>query len=431
MQQSLHAAQAIIARGASILASFLLTLAIARMLGPAAGGTFFVVFTSLAVFASLARFGTDNLALKFFGGASTAPRRDAVRLQGICAAGSALSVLVALVAFVAGHQLVPGLTPSAALLASTAVAPQAFSVLAGAMLRGTGRLATGILAELGSIPALTVAGLIAEETVSRATLTGAVIALSAASWLTAAWAVPAALRSMSLLPADATSDTSATLLADFLRKHLSGLASMMGTSLLFYVLTWAPVFVLAVTRGPRDVAFFTVAARLAAFISLAPSIQISYLAPAFARLYHHGELRALNDLCNRSAWQAGIVATPPALIFVAASEPTIGVLYGTGFSRASVALVLLAILNLVSALAGQVNQLMLLCELERAALLLNLCWLVTWVVVGPLLSWLGGVDAVSGLALVSGVLYSVVSARLLARSRGIYSFVRVPVRFTG
>lgn len=415
------------ARGVSILASFLLTIAVARMLGANAGGTFFLVFTSLAVFATFARFGTDNLALKLTGGASKAPRRDSLRLLGICAAAGALSVVLAVAAFISAHQLLPGIGVSTALIVATAIVSQALSVLAGAILRGNGRLATGTIAELGSIPSLTLTLLLAEATVSQPTLTSAVLALSVGSWLTAAWAVPAAVRSLGASPSAVSADESSRIIGDFLRSYLGRLAAMMGTSLLFYVLTWAPLFTLAVTRGPADVAFFTVAARLAAFVSLAPAIQVSYLAPAFARLYHRAELSALNDLCNRSVWQACLAGALPALAFVAASNTLVRLLYGAGFSPAAIPLVLLTIGGFLSVAAGQVNQLMLLCELEGSALLLNVAWLAAWITFGLSLSWVGGVVAASAFALGSGVLYSTFAALLLARKRGIYSFVRAPV----
>jgi O-antigen/teichoic acid export membrane protein len=397
------------------------------MLGATAGGTFFVVFTSLAVFATLARFGTDNLALKLSGGATNDPRHDSVRLLEICAGAGTLSVGLAIVGFAFARELFPGIDLVTGLIVATAIVPQALSVLAGAILRGGGRLATGTLAELGSIPALTLMLLIGAAAVSRPTLTGSALDLTAGSWLTAIWAVPAAVRALRTIPSNARADQSSRSITQFLGNHVGRMAPMMGTSLLFYVLTWAPLFILAVTRGPGDVAFFTVAARLAALITLVPSVQVSYLAPAFARLYHHAQLSALNALCNRSAWQAGIAAAVPALVFVAAPHPVVVLLYGAGFSNAAVPLVLLTVGALFSVLVGQVNQLMLLCELEGSALLLNAIWLVAWVTFGLWLSSLGGVVAASAFALGSGALYATLAALLLARKRGIYSFVRTPV----
>jgi O-antigen/teichoic acid export membrane protein len=426
-QRSLQARQAVVARGLSILASFLLTIAVARMLGATAAGTFFIVFTSLAVFATLARFGTDNLALKLAGGASNEPRQDSVRLLQICGGAGVLSVLLAIAAFVSARDLLPGIDLATGLIVATAIVPQALSVLSGAIMRGGGRLATGTLAELGSIPALTLILVIGAAALARPTLTSSALGLSAASWLTAAWAVPSAVRTLRATTSSAGGAQFRGSIKEFLRDHAGRMAPMMGTSLMFYVLTWAPLFTLAVTRGPSEVAFFTVAARLAALVTLVPSVQVSYLAPAFARLYHHAQLPALNALCNRSAWQAAIAAALPTFVFVAAPRPVLNLLYGAGFSNATIPLILLTAGALLGVLVGQVNQLMLLCELEGFALLLNATWLVAWVTLGLWLSSLGGVVAASAFALGSSALYALVAAVSLARNRGIYSFVRTPV----
>jgi O-antigen/teichoic acid export membrane protein len=198
--------------------------------------------------------------------------------------------------------------------------------------------------------------------------------------------------------------------------------------LIFYLLTWAPQFVLASTRGPIDVAYFTVAARLAAFISLVPAIQLSYLAPAIARLYHSRKVLFLNDLCNASAWQATLAAAVPTLLLIVASQPLITLLFGGSFVSAALPLSLLALAGFSSVALGQVNQLMLLCDLEGSALLLNVAWLAAWATIGVPVSATGGVVAASAFAFFSAVLYSVLAARLLVKNRGIYSFIRLPMR---
>lgn len=418
-----RALNALLARGASILASFLLTVAVARLLGASASGTFFLVLTSLAVLATIARFGTDNLALKLSGGADGLTTQDALWLLAVaCSIGLAI-FLLATAAFPSMHPLFRGIELPIAVIVLSAVVPQALSVVAGAILRGSGRLALGTLAELGSMPALALLLFAAEAGFGRRDLTGALIALAIAGWATSAWAVPTALlevRSHEPIRAPARRYPS------YLRRGARQLASMMGTSLLFYVLTWAPVFVLAVTSSPSDVAFFAVAARLAAVITLIPAIQISYLAPAFSRLYHRHEITALNKLCNRSAWQALAVAAVPAAVLIAATRIVVVDLYGAAFVAAATPLVLLAIAALVTVASGQINQLMLLCDLEGTALALNLGWLVAWLTVGAASATRWGVTGASVFMLASTVPYVALAVLVLAKRRAIYSFVRAP-----
>ena len=72
------------------------------------------------------------------------------------------------------------------------------------------------------------------------------------------------------------------------------------------------------------------------------------------------------------------------------------------------------------------NQLMLLCDLEGSALALNLIWLIAWITAGVLIVARGGVVAACAFALATTVIYAVLAIVVLARSRAIYSFMRMP-----
>lgn len=418
----LNAVEGLIARGASILASFVLTVLAARLLGARDSGVFFIVLTTVAVLATVARFGTDNLALKLSGAPGSALGQNVPRLLAVCGIAGLVTLVVAGASVMAAGQLLHGVeTP--VLVGLIAIVPQALSGVAGSMLRGCGRLAAGTLAELGSIPALALSLLTLESFAAHATLIAAVFALVAGAWLTAFWAIPTALvASRSQMVSGARPAPG----RQFVRRHWRQLTSMMGTSLLFYALTWAPLFVLAITSGSAAVAYYTVAARLAAVISLVPAIQISYLAPAFARLYHRGQIAALNDLCNRSTWQAMLVATFPALLLIVAAHAVVVSIYGSAFGVATTPLILLSIAALIAVAGGQVNQLMLLCDLEGSALALNLIWLIAWITAGVLIVARGGVVAACAFALATTVIYAVLAIVVLARSRAIYSFMRMP-----
>ncbi len=312
---------------------------------------------------------------------------------------------------------------SIGLIALAAVVPQALSAVSGAVLRGSGRIGVGAAAELGSIPVLAIAIIFLEAATSRATLTGAIVALVIAAWLTAAWSIPAALITAHSQPTRSEAHPSLT---GFLLKRLPQPTWMMGSSPLFYALTWPPVFMLAVTRGPTDVAFFTTAARLAAVIGLVPAVQVTYLAPAFSRLYHLGEIAGLNRLCNRTTWQAMLAAAVPAGVLVAASHPVVVALYGDAFASAGIPLVVLSVAALIAVAAGQTTQLMLLCDLEATALVLNSGWLLGWITIGVVVVTQKGVVGAAAFALASGGVYAGLAILALVRSRGIYSFVRAP-----
>lgn len=422
--------KAVSARIVAILASFLLTITVARVLQPAASGTFFVIFTSVAVLATFGRLGTDNLALKLATGGSANFRREVLRLTYICVAGGLAAWGVSLLLVVVFGFSLPTLPRTVALMAASACIPQALAILAGAILRGLGHLGTGTMAELGSVPILTLAMILVSAAINTSTLTWSVLALSASSWLTAVWSVPSALRA---IRSDATHrvllEGPGETLPAFLRRNAVPLFSMMGTSLLFYVLTWAPQYVLTATSGPSSVAMYTVAARLASFISLWPSIQVSYLAPAIGRLYHRSEIDSLNGLCNRTTWQAAAVAFLPTLALTFGAAPILAAVYGSRYTAAIVPMILLAAGGYLVILIGQVNPLMLLCGLEGRALTLNGCMLLAWGTAGILVGYSLGLTGICVFAVVSSVAYAGLAALLLRRARSILSFIRRPGRF--
>jgi len=411
------------ARGISILASFLLTFVVARLLDVEEAGTFFLIFTSLAIAATFGRFGTDNLALKIVGGASADVRRDVRRLVLVSVSASLFAVLVAVAVLLIVDLDLAGVDTATAIVAATAVVPQALSVLAGALLRARGRLVVGTFAELGSLPTFATLAVLAVAALGELTLQAALYSLVAASWLTAVWAVATATASMRGISHVGAPDSQP--LAGFLRKYLRQLAPMMGTSLIFYVVTWVPIFVLTAVGNLEAVSFYTVAARLAGFVGLIPAIQVSYLAPTFARLYQSGDLVGLNRLAGRSAVTALAIAALPAAALIVAAGPILHLLYGTPYEEAGAALAWLTVGVVLTVIAGQVNQLMLLCDLEQFALWLNVALLAFWALAGLFAAVTWGLLGVVGVSVVVTVVYQLSAVVRLRRRASIRSYARL------
>jgi O-antigen/teichoic acid export membrane protein len=417
---------AIGARGISILASFLLTFVVARLLDVAEAGTFFLIFTSLAIAATFGRFGTDNLALKLVGGASTDVQRDVRRLVVITVAASGLAVVVGVSVVVVMGLRLPGVDNATIVVVATAVIPQALSVLAGALLRARGRLVVGTFAELGSLPTFATAGMLAYAAIGEVTLGGSLYCLAGASWLTAVWSSGAAFAAMRSASYPAAGDRSASL--GFFRRYFGQLFPMMGTSLIFYVVTWVPIYLLTAVGDLEAVSFYTVAARLAGFVGLIPAIQVSYLAPTFARLYQSGEIASLNALATRSASLALAVAALPAAALIVAPGFILHLLYGAPYEDASVALILLTVGVIITVVAGQVNQLMLLCDLERFALWLNIALLAIWLIAGYYAADTWGLLGVVGVSVLVTLVYQGSALVRLRQKASIRSYFRVPRR---
>jgi len=408
-----------VARGASILASLVLTIVIARTLPVEAAGSFFVVYTAGIVAATFGRFGVDNYAIKRLGSAGDHRAELRYGWQLVALASAVGAVAFGLVLTVLNvHELgKPGVV-----WAALTVPPQAFVVVAGAVLRGRGRLVWGILAELGSVPALASIAILGGAATSRLSLDGAVGALAVAAILSAAWSVPLAVAATRARDSATPPAPSRSGLLVFVRERGAALSSMMGASLLFYLVAWAPVFALTIVGRFAEVALLTVAARLANFVTLVPSIQVSYLAPQFSQHYHSGHVADLNRLARASSRRAILVVAVPAVVLVVGASQLLRLLYGAEFEAAAPLLSVLVVGALVVVGLGQVNQLMLICDLERWALLLTVAFVAVWATAGLWLAQVHGAGAVVILAALGSVVYSVAGSVLLLRKRDVRSF---------
>ena len=413
---------AVAARAVSILASFILTFIVARVLDVEDAGTFFLVFTSIAIVATFGRFGTDNLALKIVGRADSNVLVDLRRLAVIALAASVVGVGAGVAASSLVGINLPG-SFSTLLLTASAVVPQAASVLAGSILRARGRLILGTFAELGSMPALTALGITVLFATGMATLESVLICLVAGSWATALWSVWAAVfASRTYVPETSVVPVRTT---QFIRENSRPLTAMMGTSLIFYLVTWIPIYLLSAVGELEAVSYYTAAARLAGFIGLIPAIQVSYLAPTFARLHQKSDLAGLNRLAGRSALIALGLAAVPAAVLAVWAGPILGLLYGSPYEEGGFVLSLLTVGVVVSVAAGQVNQLMLLCDLEQFALWLNIVLLVLWAIVGFGAATQSGLPGIVVVSLALTVAYQLAAVLKLRSAASILSFARL------
>lgn len=416
------AGSAILARAGSILASFVLTVVVARLLDPESAGSFFLWFTTLAVIATFGRFGTDNLALKIAARRDGGTQHELIFAAVVAAFASIVAIIVVAALLIAFTFELPGVELNWMLIVLSSVIPQVFAVFAGAVLRAYGRLAIGTIAELGSIPTLTTVGIVALQLCGVLDIVTALLVLTVASWVSGAWAV---LAMTATVPSGAEAPIAAPVvsLGAFIRHHGRALVAMMGTSLLFYVLTWAPVYVLSIAGSLSEVTYYTAALRLANLMTLVPAIQVSYLAPAFARLFHRQEVTDLNALTQRAVRQAAGVLMLPAIVLTIGAGWIVTVVYGAGLDEAVGPLVILALGTYAVVLFGHVNQLMLLCDLESRALILNGVLVVLWATVGLWVADRAGSLGVAVFSAAVGIVYSAGAAVVLRRSRGIRSYL--------
>lgn len=363
---------AIGARVFAMAGTFVQVVIISQTLDISHAGQVFILFTLMNLAATAGRFGTDNLVLRRIAALGPGDNLEARWLRTLCVTASCM----------AGTALFALLSTSLLQMSSTPVGPleaacvglmtvfYALNVFLGAVLRASGRMVAGILAELGVAPWLTVLLVLVSPAFVENTVLTVLIYMLAAGLVTFLWAFGTTTTNFR---DDSDFDWSGCL--DYARKNVSSLASLMGTSLLFFALVWVPQLCLGLVGTATQVAEYTAAARIASFISIFPGIQASYLAPRLAQLAHAGKASQLSKECGKAALVAALIAVP-LLTLVAAESEFVLRLFGGAYQGAVIPTLILCIGAYTVLVFGQVNTVMLTAGLEKPALLLNIVLLL-------------------------------------------------------
>ncbi len=403
--------QAIAARGLAMVGSFLQVVVISRALTLDDAGLVFLLFTLMNLAATVGRFGTDNLVLRRIASNQSGHAVEARWLKAICWAASSMSGTILFFLLISGVLPLPtpGLTVLDAACVGIMTVFYSLSVFAGAVLRGSGVLVAGIWAELGIAPWLTSTFVGLQMLTGEATVSTVLGSLLAAGVITALWALRAAR------PVVATSSNMDWQRGfTFMREHTGSLASLMGTSLLFFALVWVPQLGLGVVGTGAQVAQYTAAARIASLITIFPGIQTSYLGPRFAALAYSNRRQELGVQCGRATAGAMLAAVPLLMVISAAPEQLLD-LFGARYGNAAVPTLILCIGAYVGLAFGPVNTLMLAAGLEGTSLILNGLLLAVVAVLTVLGAPTIGVVGVSIVSAAGGLTYSGLASALITR----------------
>lgn len=386
--------------------TFIQVVVISRALRLEDAGTVFLLFTLMNLAATMGRFGTDNLVLRRIAGGHPGHAREARWLQATCLMASSLSGALMSGLLWSGALQFPAaaIGPIEAMIVGLMTVFYALGVFSGAVLRGSGRLVAGIMAELGVAPWLTVVFVVILSVTGKATLVTVLFSLLTAGALAATWSLWAA---WAKIPRQGPLEWDEGVV--FVREHLSSLMRLMGTSVLFLALVWIPQLGLGLIGTASQVAQYTAASRIASFIAIFPGIQTSYLGPKFAALAYAGKLAELSRSCGGAAVTSMLVAVP-LLVTVSAAPNSILNLFGSGYAESAAPVLILSIGAYLTLALGQVNTVMVTANLERAALRLNLMLLVfvasVVIAAGPYI----GVVGISIASAVGSFAYAVAAA---------------------
>lgn len=346
-------------RGLAVACGFALNVLIARALGTAGAGVYFLALGFVTAATVLGRLGMDNAVLRFV--AAAAVKREwrtaaaVIRVSARTALAASLlitGVLVVCAPCISRHffdkaELVPTLR-----ILAIGVVPLSLLNLFSEGLRGIGRVTLGALFQALAMPA---AGLVLVGAgffyVSRPQDVAAIYLLGA---------IAAAGMALRFLRAEIPV-TSGTFP---LRRLLATSAPLFWVSAMTLVMSWSDIMMLGLWRNSSTVGIYAVAAKTAAAVSFFLIAVNGMAAPQFAGLYAEGKLSELAYVARRTtALIAGI--TFPVLIVILLFSRTILALFGPEFVAASPALLILATGHFVNAVTGSVGYLLMMTGHER------------------------------------------------------------------
>jgi O-antigen/teichoic acid export membrane protein len=413
----------IASRASTLALNVLLAVVVARLFGPGASGEFFLAFALVGVLGMTSRLGTEIQAIKelphlHFSGATDAFWGHLQWLRRSCAlggvAGGTLTLIVGAAFAVSTPESLVGLH-LAFLAASIPLTSRA--ILDSAALRSAGRTSRGAFAETGLTQGLTIIVLLTASAISTInpltisafyTAAAVVTAVTAAAWTRRT--VPAAVLRAKRNPQRRNAE-------------LPAMMTMMGSSVLFFVLTASPLFILGIGASAAEVGFYNAAARSSVVVSLIPALQLSYLVPLVARSLSTGDTNEANSLLRRAVRQASAVAVMAAAA-MAAFAPQIMDVFGGDFRAAQSTLLVLVLGQLLLVFLGVVNSLVTLVGLEKLSVGFAAIAMVSGVL--PML-WASVTFGSVGAAIifmVEALAYTCAGAYLLASRRGIRCYLR-------
>jgi O-antigen/teichoic acid export membrane protein len=355
---ALDASGALLMRGLRMSSSFVLSVAIARLLGASGAGVYFVALATAQLAHLIARLGLDTTLMRTFAsgqGSNALYRRAVAVVAGLGVAVGALlaAAAPALVRWVF-HE--PALTEPLRVMAIS-IAPWSLLMVHGSLLQSTGRVALAMFVQhvgvlVTGIPLVLVLG-------AGGSLVGVAAAHTLSTVIILAVGVGWWRRVRNdVAPADLDLDS---LWPRVLR---SGLAICL-IELVTTGSTIADTFLLGALGTAEDVGVFKVAFRVAVLGTAAFDAVRVTLAPRIASGLASGDLETVEQTARRGALVT-LLLSLPAWLVVALFPRQVLLLFGPEFTAGATALLLLMVGRVTQAVAGPTGLLLVMGGHERA-----------------------------------------------------------------
>ncbi|WP_411701473.1 lipopolysaccharide biosynthesis protein [Conyzicola sp.] len=421
MIQALTARLPIAARALTLVLNAALAVVIGRLFGATESGEFFLAFAIVNLGGMLGRLGSENLAIKLLPALFSTGKFDdfwaELRwLRRVCLWGSItiatllLGVGLGWIAFGPSGNIGIHLA-----ILSISVPFTCLAILHSSALRSAERISMGAFAETGLSQGVTILALVGISIFAAVPSAAISVYYTCASILTAVVSVVWTHRSV---PKPTTEIRPVTKTGAEVRSMLQ----MMGSSMLFFLLSTGPLYALGIAGSVREVGLYNAAARSSTVISLIPALQTTYLVPRVARALASGDLVNANSQLRRATRIGSALGITLALIMIAFSGPITQV-FGDDFEGSRPTLLVLVIGQSLILLIGNVNPIMSIAGLERSSLVLAFVTVVFAIPLMLIAAALGGAVAVAGVFIVATICYSLSSALLLSSRLGVRCFI--------
>jgi O-antigen/teichoic acid export membrane protein len=415
---SATALRALLVRTLGPVSAFLLAMVLARSLGAAGSGNFFVALTLVTAISIIAKFGLETALQRFVGagqGRGCAPSVVGVYRQAVgislALAVSATGLALALATPIAGAVLNDPAQAGTVRLLGLLIVPYTWLGVHAAMLKALGRPAWGGFFEAAAWPLLTLAlaglamleGPLSARAIAFAYLMAALLA-AAAAWSLVRDCLPRRIQPVPL-PA---------------RTLYRSCLSLTGVELMNYALLWTPFMLLPALADAGEAGLYNVAHRLAAQLGLLMLVIASIASARFAAHHQQRQQDDLRRLAGRATRTLILFGLPPAVVLWIWGEAILS-LFGAEFAGAGTALRILVAGQLVNLATGPVGYLLAMTGHERTLRSVLLATLGLMLPLALILIPVFGANGAAAAVSLAMAFHNLVCCRLVARRVGLPS----------
>lgn len=151
-----------------------------------------------------------------------------------------------------------------------------------------------------------------------------------------------------------------------------------GTSLLYFILTQADVWIVGIFCSPEDVAIYGASVRIVSLVSMPLIILNAVVPPLIVEMYTTGKIQKLEAILRKVTFIAALPAILLVIVFMSFGDVLLSYIYDDYYKAGYLILIILSIAQLVNVAAGSCGQVLMLTghQLDMMKITI-LCGLIT------------------------------------------------------